>query len=90
MDDGALEDLPGLLDELADADDEHPDISVQHESGLSLSVFGGWRLVLEDLETGTDPAWLSTEDRGAVLAVMEQVARGDAGAGLTWEPGYPS
>lgn len=77
MDSGRYDGLPDLLDELLAADGEHADVSVQHESGLSVSVFRGWRLVVEDVEEGTvGPVWREFNDRELVLEVLEEVARG--------------
>jgi hypothetical protein len=90
MSPGEITNLPGLLEELSGADAEHPDVAVQHESGLSLSVLRGWRLILEDLETDVDPRWAETADSGVVLRAMELVAHGegDLNAVLDWRPGY--
>ena len=89
---GRYDGLPDLLDELLGADGEHPDVGVQHESGLSVSVFRGWRLVVEDVEEGTvGPIWTEINDRELVLEVLEEVARGVFVAPTDgWAPGYGS
>lgn len=87
---GSQNDLEGLLDELVQADLEHPDVAVQHESGVSLTVTGSWRLIVEDLEADDEPQWVETGDRDIVIEVMRAVSNGDHGvtSALDWRPGY--
>ncbi len=44
-----------LLGSLAAPDPEHPDVSLTHESGWCLGVFGGGLVILENVETGEGP-----------------------------------
>lgn len=81
-----------LLDELAEgADAEHPDVAVQHESGLTLTILGRWRLVVENVETDFGPFWVDLVDRAAVVAAMLDVTVGSLALLdriTTWQPGY--
>ena len=85
-----IEDFPNLLDELSRADDEHPDVSVSHESEWSLSVYKSGFLVLENLEEG-EPIHLGPLDRNAVIRLMVGVAEGriDEVRSHPWRSGYP-
>ncbi|PBC70618.1 hypothetical protein BX265_5165 [Streptomyces sp. TLI_235] len=53
-----------VLDGLADADDEHPDVSLSHESGWCLSAFRSGLLV-----------WENTEDDSVTPGEMREVTR---------------
>ncbi|MFF1697594.1 hypothetical protein ACFVXC_28925 [Streptomyces sp. NPDC058257] len=53
-----------VLDGLANADDEHPDVSLSHESGWSLSAFRGGLLT-----------WANAEDDSVAPRRMREVAR---------------
>ena len=79
-----------LLDELENADDEHPDISVTHESEWSLAVYKSGFVVLENLEDG-DPVHAGPMDRQGTLRLMVAVAEGRMGEveAASWKPGYP-
>jgi hypothetical protein len=80
-----------LLDELADADSEHPDVSITHESEWSLSVYKSGIVVLENLEEG-EPVHMGPIDRDATLGLMTAIADGriDQVRAAAWKPGYPS
>lgn len=79
-----------LLDELVTPDDEHPDVSVTHESEWSLSVYTSGFVVLENLEAG-EPQHLGPVDHSTALELMMVVAQGKVDALKTrpWRPGYP-
>ena len=64
-----------LLDELAKADLEHPDIAVTHESEWSLSVHKTGMLLLEHLEVG-EALRFGPIGRDATLNLMALVAEG--------------
>ncbi|MFJ9848202.1 hypothetical protein [Streptomyces sp. NPDC101150] len=53
-----------VLAGLAEADDEHPDVSLTHESGWCLSAFAGGLLI-----------WENTEDDAVVPGEMRGVGR---------------
>lgn len=87
--DGALEDL---LEELADADEDHVDVAVSNEDGWTLSVMANGNLVWENIETLDGPQHLPAPGPEAALALMHAVANGDLDAlrRQPWLPGYPS
>ena len=96
MDTPGLEDLGAVLDELANADQEHFDVALSHESGWTLSVFAGGRLVLENVEqraterhtSGLDPLG---RDKNMILGLWTSLAQGNVDqviASLSWQPGY--
>lgn len=88
---GNLEGIPELLSELDGADSEHADVSVHHESGLSLAVFPSGHVVLENLESGDPPksAALSLESE-ALRQLIKAVAEGNLSGvnGIGWREGY--
>ncbi|MBW3087111.1 hypothetical protein KEM60_03341 [Austwickia sp. TVS 96-490-7B] len=90
MTSGNREDFALLLDELSTADDEHPDVSIQHESGLSLSIQTGWLLIVEDIEDERiQPVWTKTDNRKTVFQVMLEVAQGKfIPSSNDWSLGY--
>jgi hypothetical protein len=53
-----------VLDGLAEADDEHPDVSLTHESGWCLSVLHGGLLI-----------WENPDDDSAAQGQAREVAR---------------
>lgn len=80
-----------LLDELIGADDEHPDVGVQHESGWALSFFRSGRVVLEDVENDEARSMhLKDVARVEALALMRELARGDVALvrSRPWRDGY--
>jgi hypothetical protein len=79
-----------LLDELEHADDEHPDISVTHESEWSLSVYKSGFVVFGNLEDD-NPVHAGPLDRATTLRLMVAVADGRIGEvqAASWNPGYP-
>lgn len=77
-----------VLDSLAYADDEHPDVSLSHESGWCLSVFRGGLLVRENTEDGSIASGrLDQVDRVDVLRLLELLAAGDIASieALPWQ-----
>jgi hypothetical protein len=92
MEPGNEEMLPELLGELAGADREHTDISVQHESGWALSVFPSRRVVLENVEEDEEPRSARMETDSDCLHAMGAVASGslDELDHISWREGYGS
>ena len=92
MDEGEESDIEALLAELeGDPDEEHPDVSVTHETGLSVSLFQSGLAVLENVEDGSfEPKHLVFADRTEPLSLMRLVARGDISVleQWAWNPGY--
>ncbi|MFI9206308.1 hypothetical protein [Streptomyces sp. NPDC053048] len=70
-----------ILDTLADADDEHPDVSLTHESGWSLSAFPSGELLWllwENLdEADTTPRQIAGVPQDEVLRLFGLLATGD-------------
>ncbi|MFJ8310651.1 MULTISPECIES: hypothetical protein [unclassified Streptomyces] len=70
-----------ILDGLADADTEHPDVSLTHENGWSLSVFPSGELLwllwenLDDPDTA--PRQLSGVTEDEVLRLFALLAAGE-------------
>ncbi|MFF8711800.1 hypothetical protein ACF07T_10195 [Streptomyces sp. NPDC015184] len=84
---GGTVDEPGpeamgrVLDGLADADDEHPDVSLSHESGWSLSAFRDGLLIWENVEddpaAATAPGERRVAGREETLRLFRLLAAGD-------------
>ena len=84
-------DLRGLVAELDErGDSEHPDVSVTHESGWSLSAFSSGRLMWENVEADTAVGHRVAVDRDEVLRLFRLLASDDvdAVASSGWDPGY--
>jgi hypothetical protein len=79
-----------LYDELATADDEHPDVSVEHESGWSLGAGSSGRLVWENVENDDPPRHMRSVTRSRVLELWGKLADGnlDAIESEAWQDGY--
>lgn len=92
MRDGELADIPALLDSLCGADVEHPDVAVQTEEGISVSVFADGLTVIEDVESGElEPHWATIPHREDIVAVIAAVTEGDTSRAMSlvsWQPGY--
>ncbi|MGH3117437.1 MAG: hypothetical protein ACRDQ2_10065 [Gaiellales bacterium] len=79
-----------LVDELASADVEHPDVAVADESGWALSAFKDGRVVWENVEEDVEPRHLEGVDRERLVTMFEALARGDVASieANSWMPGY--
>ena len=77
-----------LLDELADADADHPDVAVTHDSEWSLSVFRDGRAFLEHLEDGR-VFHRDAVERSELINLMAAVAEGRIKEALSgpWKTG---
>ena len=83
--------LSRLLNELEQADLEHGDIAVVHESGWGLVVLSHGRVILENVEDDDRrPRHLEGLTPRAALKLMELVADGDLESveAHSWAPGY--
>jgi hypothetical protein len=89
-DDYPVDGFGDLLDELLNADPEHPDIAVTHESEWSVTVYKSGFVVLENLEE-REPFHLGPLDRNATLDLMVAIAAGriDDVRAKAWVAGYP-
>lgn len=82
-----------LIEELRLADDDHPDIAVSHETGMTVSVFRGGLVVVEDVEDvdGGEPRSAHARDRDELILILEAVASGrfsDLDGLATWHPWF--
>ena len=68
------EQLRNLLESLSTPDEEHPDVSLQSESGWCVSAFGSGLVVLENVETGEGPWYLANQRTEQVLALWRAIA----------------
>ena len=83
--------LSRLLNELEQADLEHVDIALVHESGWGLVVLPHGRVMWENVEDDDGgPRHLEGLTRQATLRLMELVADGDLESveAHPWVPGY--
>ncbi|MGW2571185.1 hypothetical protein [Streptomyces sp. NPDC001537] len=76
-----------VLTELQNADNEHVDVSLVHESGWSLSVYPDKVLVWENVNDGTTrPRELTLESWQGVVDVLLKLSQGEISAvhSLDW------
>lgn len=67
-----------VLDGLATADDEHPDVSLSHESGWCVSAFRGGLLVWENPDDDSvAPGQMREVTREETLRIFGLLASGD-------------
>ncbi|KOX26603.1 MULTISPECIES: hypothetical protein [Streptomyces] len=88
VDEPDSETMKRVLDGLAQADDEHPDVSLTHESGWSLSAFGDGLLVWENPdEDSMAPGEMRDVAREEVLRLFGLLAAGDIASveALSWQ-----
>ena len=83
-----------ILSELKSADEEHPDVSLTHESEWTLSYGKSGLLVFENAETGKkgEERHMKGVSPKLVLEYWRRLAKGDL-AWLElqpWQPGYGS
>jgi hypothetical protein len=85
----STERLREILAELDVEDDEHPDVSLSHESEWTLSAYSGGSVVWENLEGG-EPRHLRDVNRDRVLDLWLKLSRGEFEAieQEPWQPGY--
>ncbi|MFF8955495.1 hypothetical protein [Streptomyces sp. NPDC014894] len=77
-----------VLDGLASADDEHPDVSLSHESGWCLSAFRSGLLIWENIEDGSvAPVEMIKVTREEILRLFRLLAAGDIASveALPWQ-----
>jgi hypothetical protein len=82
--DRILAELDGPLD------DEHPDVSIVHETGWGLSAFQSGLLIWENVEDDDEPRHMRPVPRAVVRDLFRLVAAGDLDAleAEPWQPGY--
>ena len=84
----AMHDLLATLHGVVDP--EHPDVSVTHESGWSISAFASGLIVLENVETGAGPWHMRDVPADRIVDYWGAIAEGryDDLKPLPWRPGY--
>ena len=85
-----LASLEDLYAELAQADSEHPEVSLTHESEWSLSAFSSGLLVWENVAGEGDPKHMRDVPREKVLQLWALLSKGaipDIDR-ENWLPGY--
>jgi hypothetical protein len=90
MEPGRLWALPRLVDQLDKAEDiEHPDVSVTHQSGWSVSLFRSGAIVFENVEEAdSTPVHLyATRDEQLIASTAVATGRRDLIADWPWLPG---
>lgn len=85
-----LDALPSLYAELSEADGEHTDVSVTHETEWCLSAFGSGLLVWENVAGEGEPKYMSSVPREKVLELWRKLADGNIAEidQEPWQPGY--
>lgn len=85
-----LDALEALVEELDDAHDEHPDVSVSDESEWTLSAYGEGLLVWENVAEDDEPRHMKGLSREDVLEHFRTLVQGDLDPihALPWSPGY--
>lgn len=74
-----------VLSELSTADSEHPDVSLTHESGWSISVFQSGLAVFENVETGEGPWHIPRVSAATALELWRLLAAAKISE-LQWQP----
>lgn len=80
IDDPGEAQIREVPNELQHADEENPDVSLQHESGWSLSIFSDKTLLWENVEdSSVSPREARMNDWETVMSVLMMLSRGDIG-----------
>ncbi len=85
-----LESLSSLYDELLEATNEHPDVSLTHESEWCLSAYSSGLLVWENVEGDGEPKHLENTTKEKVITLWSLLAKGNISEIETenWQQGY--
>lgn len=89
----SLDDLSVLYDELDYKDDEHPSVSLSHESEWTLSAYGSGLLVWENVDIEYEslpPQHMRNVPKHKTLELWRKLASGDISTVQSepWLPGY--
>ncbi len=86
-----LSKLPELYAELLVQDQEHPDVSVTHESEWCLSAYPSGLLIWENVEDGNHPRHMKGVPKEKVIELWSKLAKGELKAidEEPWLEGYP-
>ncbi|WP_031477723.1 hypothetical protein [Streptomyces bicolor] len=88
VDEPPPETMRQVLDGLANADDEHPDVSLTHESGWCLSAFRSGLLIWENPDDNSEaPGEMREVTREETLRLFGLLAVGDIASvqALPWQ-----
>lgn len=85
------EGVPQLVAELDQADNEHTDVSVEHESGWALSAYREGLVVWGNIDDDDESGWLYDVPRNEVVRLFTALVLGDVtGIGeQEWEDRRP-
>lgn len=82
-----VEALTDLVAELDQADVEHTDVSVEHESGWALSAYANGLVIWGHVEADAEVGGIRNVSRAAVVEMFADLVRGDieAVASRPWD-----
>jgi hypothetical protein len=83
-----VEALPALVAELDQADGEHTDVAVQHESGWALSAYQNGQVIWGNVEADAEVGQLTGVTRAEMVELFTNLVNGDieAVASRPWDP----
>jgi hypothetical protein len=86
----SAEKMAALLESLRLPDNEHPDVSLTHESGWCISAFESGLVCLENVQTGDGPWHMCGLSFESILDLWGKLAGGhiESLQSRTWLPGY--
>jgi hypothetical protein len=81
--------MAAVIDGIDPSDEEHPVVSLTHESEWCISVLASGLVIFENLED-SKPEHMRGLSRREILDLWQQLARGeiDALRARPWKPGY--
>jgi len=90
QEDTSVEGMRALLESLDIDDPEHPDVSLEHETGWCLSAFPSGLLVWDNVEEDDPPKHMPELSRERVLELWQMLAAGDIESisSQPWLDGY--
>jgi hypothetical protein len=66
-----------LLDSLSPRDPEHRDVSLNHQTGWSITVLNGGRVIFENVKTGEGPWHMNGKPRDEILRLWKMLSEGE-------------
>ena len=86
----SLDNIESLYDELANADQEHTDVSLIHESEWCLSAYSCGALVWENVADEGEPKHIKNAKKQKVISLWKLLAQGKIKEidNENWLPGY--
>ena len=93
MTDNSPEEIPALLADLANADEEHVNVDIEGDGGIGLSVFADRWIVIEDAERDSlSPCSFRAPDDETIVEIGRLLDAGRLNEILErypWQDGYP-